>query len=419
MGREAARCGAGRLIWGGLADPDECGDDRNSGRILLALLKMPQLADIGRVVAEARGQRRMALRALATKIAVDPEKLAALEAGRPGITTTEIRRLAEELELDSAALLLGRAEARPRTSIFLRHRQQQDFAFGAEAVLDDALEAGRALRFLNRALGCVPSPSYWEKSEHTRPGREPAREGYRLANDVRVFLGIRVEPMPDLGVMLEECFEIPVIVAALPSAAMTAVSVRDDGGACAVVLNANDPQRAQNPQLDRVLLSHELCHLIRDPSDGGLHIVIDRGDETPRGRDAAQAEKRARGFAAELLMPLAALLEMLGTPASLESAQQAHALAARVRLHFSTPWEIAVNHLNNHGFIANDVRVTLLQQGPMNAPLGASGTRLGAPGGPSVALLDRVRRASDDGIITDGQARAALGLQSGQPLPWS
>ena len=75
-----------------------------------------------------------------------------------------------------------------------------------------------------------------------------------------------------------------------------------------------------------------------------------------------------------------------------------------------TPWEIAVNHLNHQGFIADEVRLSLLRQGPQGAALGEIGTRLPRMGEPSIALRDRVRRAHDQRFVTDGQARMALGL---------
>ena len=58
--------------------------------------------------------------------------------------------------------------------------------------------------------------------------------------------------------------------------------------------------RRTNAVLARVYLAHELCHVLFDPSDGGLHIVLDVGSD----RDVQAAEQRARAFAAELLLPL-------------------------------------------------------------------------------------------------------------------
>jgi hypothetical protein len=230
---------------------------------------------------------------------------------------------------------------------------------------------------------------------------------------VRQGLGLSLEPMPDLGELFEERFEIAVVVESLPFEKMTAISVRDEKGAAAIVLNANDPQRLENLPLDRVYLAHELCHVLRDPSDGGIHIVIDTSD----ANEVERSEQRARAFAAEFLMPLLALSAMFGTPKLVDSETAARALVTKARGHFSTPWEIATNHLNHHGFISDSARLALLQR--KSAPIRGAATRLPGAGKPSIALTDRVRRANEEGIITDGQARVALRISVDDALPWA
>ena len=92
---------------------------------------------------------------------------------------------------------------------------------------------------------------------------------------------------------------------------MTAVSVRDHDGAAAVILNAIDPHRCSNSRSFRVLPGTELGHIMSDASDGGLHIVIDREEEKRPARTGVErGEQRARAFAAEFLMPLAALMDL-------------------------------------------------------------------------------------------------------------
>jgi len=376
------------------------------------------LRDIGKIVASARKRLNLDVQGLATRASVEAAVLSALEKGKPGITTTEIDRIAEQLELDPAALLLGRDTPRPKSSIFLRHQGHQDFDFDAESVLDEALEAGRSLRFLNGALKCTPSPRLWSKTALARVGRGPAaQEGYRLDNALRQLIKLPSEPLPDVGELLEERFEIAVVVETLPSAKMTAVSVRDAAGAAAIVLNASDAHRSSNTQLARVYVTHELAHIMYDPSDGGLHIVIDREDAGPQASTVERAEQRAKAFAAEFLMPLHGLLDLLGTPEAVTSTTRARDLVSRARKHFSTPWEIAANHLNHHGFISNEARETLLHQRPKDAPTGLLATRLPDPGASSIALSERVRRAHRDGLITDGQVRVALKLAVDDPLP--
>ena len=377
------------------------------------------LKGIGKIVASARKRLRVNVQALARKASVDGAKLVALEKGLPGMTTTELARVAEQLELDPAALLLGRDERRPRTSIFLKHQGSQDFDYEAERVLDDALEAGRSLRFLNKTLGCTPAPRLWDRLKLSAPGRDPAFEGYEIANKLRRQLKWPNEPLPDLGELLEERFEIVVVVQALRSDKMTAVSVRDHDGAAAVILNAIDPHRCSNPLLDRVYLAHELGHIMSDASDGGLHIVIDREEEKRPARTGVErGEQRARAFAAEFLMPLAALMDLFGTPGSTQSESQGRKMVSQVRNHFSTPWQIAANHLNHRGFISDSLREILYREGSKDAPISTVRTRLPDVGRCSVALANRARAANQEGLITDGQARVATAWPVEDPLPW-
>ncbi len=378
------------------------------------------LRQIGDIVAKARAREGVDIDALAKQAEVDASILRSLEEGKPGISTTQLDRVAQQLGLDGSSLLLGQEELRPRASIFLRHKGSQDFNHAAEQSLDGALEAARVLRALNDGLHLGPSLRRSAEILVREPGGTAAQDGYNLARQLRRLLERPSEPMGDLGVLLEEELEAVVLVMPLGTEKMTAVSVRDTSGAAAVVLNEQDPQRRANPQLARVHLAHELCHILHDPSEGGLHLVIEHTDDDPRSKHLERAEQRAKAFAAELLLPRRGLMDLLKTPKDTSSESEGRALVTAAQKHFCTPWEIAVNHLNHQGFIADEVRLALLRQGrrTRSTPRGAVDTRLPEPGEPSFAIRDRVRRAHDVGFLTDGQARAALGLTVIQPLPW-
>ena len=116
------------------------------------------LREIGTVVASARKRLNLSVESLAKHASVETSTLVALEKGTPGITTTEMGRVAEQLELDPAALLLGRSAPRPKSSVFLRYQGLQDFDFKSEIILDNALEGARSLRFLNASLRITPTP---------------------------------------------------------------------------------------------------------------------------------------------------------------------------------------------------------------------------------------------------------------------
>ncbi|MBI5515994.1 MAG: ImmA/IrrE family metallo-endopeptidase [Deltaproteobacteria bacterium] len=375
------------------------------------------LRQIGEIVARARGREKLPLDQLARQVGVSPATLQSLERGEPGLSTAALDRLARHLGLDGAALLLGQERPQPRVSVFLRHSGMQDFNHDAQEALERALEAGRMLRSLNERLG-VERLARPVGAALRNAGPSAALEGYNLAQVWRRHLQMPSQPMGDLGVLLEERFEVAVLVAALGSTAVSAAGLRGADAAAAVVLNAAHPELCANPPLARVHLAHELCHILHDPSEGGLHLVIERDREVKVRQRVARAEQRAKAFAAELLLPQTGLLELLGPTARTASPGEGRALVASARRHFGTPWEITVNHLNHRDYLANDVRETLLRQGPQGTPVGAASTRLPPPGGPSIALGDRVRRAHEDGTLTDGQVRVALGLSASEALPW-
>ncbi len=353
---------------------------------------------------------------LASACGVGEAKIAALEQGLPGISTTELGDVALALELDPAALLSGREVARPVPSVFLRHAPYQDFDDRDSSVLDGALEQARALEALEVKLALPPTAlraGVFEQRDagHDRDGAA-AQDGYQLARAVRAWLGEPTTRLDDVCALLEQRFGVAVLVRELRSARVTAVSVRA-ASAAAVVLSSIDPIRAGNPLVARVHLVHELCHVLFDPSAGGLHIVVDR--ETDAKANAA--EQRARAFAAELLLPLDGLTELLGPPTQITDPSRAEAAVAKARSRFGTPWEIAANHLCNRRFVHLDRRERLIA-GTLPFEGLPPSTGLPSPGAASLCLTARVEAAHREGLATDGEARALLGIDRLAPLPW-
>ena len=83
------------------------------------------------------------------------------------------------------------------------------------------------------------------------------------------------------------------------------------------------------------------------------------------------------------------------------------------RAHYLTPLEIAVNHLCNRGFVALELRDSLLkaQSSVVSAPLTAAEAW-------RRALEALAQRAHDAGLITGGAVGVMLGIALGEPLPW-
>lgn len=371
---------------------------------------------IAGIVTAARERAKLSLDDVSRDSGVAVDAIASLERGQPGMATTELFDVARVLALDPVALLGGHALVRAVPSIFLRHAGHQDFDDRDIGLFDEALQAGRALASLRSRLGEPPAAlqavTFQQAQAAADHHEAPAREGYRLASSVRSWLGTTSEPLEDMGVLVEQRFGVAILTRVLATARSTAASVRAEDTA-GIVLHARDLHRKQNPLLARVHLAHELCHILFDPSDGGLHIVVDRDVD----RKVHAAEQRARAFAAELLLPLKGLVEIFGNPRGVSDRDAAIALVSKARSHFGTPHEIAANHLCNLNFI--DLRLRDQLEAESSRFTGtAPPTSLPLEGEASLLVRRYVQRAHEDGRLTDGEAKGLLGLDRLESLPW-
>ncbi len=371
---------------------------------------------IGDIVRAARERMSSSLQDLADRSGVPLSVLEALEGGQRGITTVQLDEVAQALSLDFTALLNGREVQRPVPSVFLRHAPMQDFDDRDGTILDDAVEQGRSLASLRHVLGepalALQAGVFAQREAAADRPEAPAQDGYRLARDVRRWLGNTAEPLGDVRALLEEGFGVAVVIRPFVSSRVTAAGIRADNDA-AIVLSARDFQRMKNPLLTRVYLLHELCHVLFDPSQGGLHIVIDWAAD----RRSQAAEQRARAFAAELLLPLEGLTQLLGPPGAVDAPSMARDLVTQARSRFGTPHEIAANHLCNLRFIDLRLREWLEAERATFAGTPPE-TTLPASGAPSLLVSNLVERAHRDSFLTDADAHAILGIDRLAPLPW-
>lgn len=371
---------------------------------------------IGRIVQLVRERQGYSLAELASRSKTPLSLLTSLEQGQPGITTTQLSDVARVLSLDPIALLDGREVSRPVPSVFLRHKPLQDFDDRDGAILDEALEQGRSLVNLRALLGEPVLENHlgtFERREAPADRAEaPAQDGYRLARELRRRLGDPAAPLGDMRALLEERLGVAVLVRTLESSHVTALSVRAETCA-AIVLSARESHRTMRPLLMRVDLAHELGHVFADPSSGGLHIVIDAVTD----KRSHAAEQRANAFAAELLLPLEGLTELLGAPRGVNEPNAALELVARTRSRFGTSHEIAANHLCNLRFIDRRLR-EWLEAGRTVFTGQRPETTLPAAGAPSRLVAEYVERAHRAELLTDGEARSLLGIDRLAQLPW-
>jgi Zn-dependent peptidase ImmA (M78 family) len=139
-----------------------------------------------------------------------------------------------------------------------------------------------------------------------------AQQGYRLARRLRHERGLGSKPVPDLVSLAAE-LGIPVLHRRLRSSGLRAVAVMaaDRSAAAAVIAEA----RPIEPRSARVDIAHEICHILYDsPAAGGTVLTLDTEDKEDGSETKDLAESRAKGFAAELLVPLQGLIELFGPP---------------------------------------------------------------------------------------------------------
>ncbi|NOY89852.1 MAG: helix-turn-helix transcriptional regulator [Deltaproteobacteria bacterium] len=307
---------------------------------------------------ELRSLAGLSLEQCAQRLGVASEEVTSAERGEDDVLAA---RLAELYAVDPDQLqegLLTPVAGVEAVTVFLLQGAYQDFYAEDLSVLDRAMRAGRLVAGLDGAADRATRRLQFVPTSPTGPRpADAARQGHKLAGLVRARLGLGSDPLPDLRVLLEEQLGIAVVLDALTD--LRAASVLDAGrAAAAVVLADTDPHLTRNSLLARVYLTHELCHLLFDPTaPGRVRITLDDrdGELSDVGNLAIEAllEARAKGFAAELLMPLAGLTVLLGPAQKATAASMKRSLVQRVCANFGTPWEIASNHLSNHGFIAS------------------------------------------------------------------
>jgi Zn-dependent peptidase ImmA (M78 family) len=365
---------------------------------------------IGAAIAAERARQGLRI----GDLGVEPHVVEAIEAGKPGITTTQLEIIANALQLDPVALRSGNLQAHVQPSVFLRHRGTlQDFAAADAQVLDVALAQARARSVLARLVGqdagLFPSHKLETRSVASDATNSAARQGYSLARELRRTIGNDADAIADLRDLAETTCGTTVLVRRLATIGSSAFAIKADDAAAIVLA----PITYLREPAARVWIAHELCHVLFDPDGGGVHVVVDFDDD----RHAQQAERRARAFAAELLLPDAGLRKLVGSPAGVTGEIGARNLVAMARDAFGSTWQVAANHLCNLGFISLDLRDWLERQQPpvMSRPWTTS---LPAADAPSIQLGLLTRRAYDAGHLTDGEVRALLSIEPLAPLPW-
>jgi Zn-dependent peptidase ImmA (M78 family) len=360
--------------------------------------RMPLLDRFAQAIGQALDQKGVTPGQLARLASVEPSKIDDALSARPAFTSRELRRVAEALELDPHALQRGSLEPLRSLAIFLKHSSAfQDFRHDIDGeILLWVLERGIALAALHpqgndRRRSFTPVPI----------GNEtPAQQGFRLACEVRNRLD-RKGPIADARALLEQVFAIPVYVRKLATNT-TAIAVCSHRKTAAAALVGARKAPALDSPGTRISLAHELCHILFDPFDAGIQVVIEDGVNS-------DFERRANVFAVELLCPKAELQKMFPSPPKGETAvRQA---AEKIAAHFGVNRAPALRQLQHHLAVSRDTVEFLIDEPHHpNHPL--------ATPEDSPELLLLARKGWEAGIYSTSQAKAFLGLLASSDLPW-
>jgi Zn-dependent peptidase ImmA (M78 family)/transcriptional regulator with XRE-family HTH domain len=380
------------------------------------------MGTLGSYIATLRALRGWSLSVTAARAGVSAEALVRAEADNGELSTYVA--LAGLFGVDLAQLRKGAVGPPPQpppTSVFRFHTDRTALHADDLPVLRDALHAGR--RWIETPTGRAGLARRAALRPASVSGPAPtdaAKQGHQLARAVRANLGLGGDRVGDLRALVEEHLGVTVVVRRLRSRALRAAAALDaERAGASIVLGARPSSTAGR----LVEIAHELCHLLFDPAPpGAVQVALDGEGAWP---EFALRESRARGFAAELLLPALGLREILGEPSLESDGAAAQALILKAMRHFGTSWEITANHLHNLGYLSHlaweEVRYR-------RVPAPASGL-LTLPGdGETPLCLRTVTSTAADGaqvaeaawrtattvreeVATDAAARAAPYLQ--------
>lgn len=366
---------------------------------------MDRVAELGKALAQLRLLQSLSIEACASRVGSTVDAVMAAERG--DIDPTVLENLARLHHLDAESLRGGVVlplDAGEGASVFLLRGACPALDARDLGVLGRAMRAGRTMTALSaRNDNGEPLRRRMQFTPVGPQGPRPkdaARQGHKLARKVRAELQLGGSPLGEMRSFFEERLGIAVVVDALVSDDLRAASILDmNRAAAAIVLASSHPDRERNPALARVYLAHELGHILFDPgTPHTIRLALD-GRAMLGENPIDLLESRAKGFAAEFLIPLGGLCALFGEPfVSVTTLGEAREMVAMTRDRFGTPTEIAARHLGNLGFIREELILDLLDSPP---PLSVQvETTLPAPGA-MPCFLEALLAASPEVALPD------------------
>jgi Zn-dependent peptidase ImmA (M78 family) len=267
-------------------------------------------------------------------------------------TTAMVEKVAHAAGLDPAVVWSSAPLPEVPTVGFLRGAWP-DFNEADVPVLHQALNEAASLRAL--AVDVLGNPLLFKDADRV-PVAEPAfANGYRLAQLVRERLNNRSGLIPDIHRVAAGVLHVHVLYRPLLTLRLHAVSISSREGS-AVVVNSRIEQRGL---MLRRTIAHELSHALFDPYAGNLATALD--DDLDGNIDGSPVERRARAFAAELLVPEAGLREVLGVPGRTRQLDVGVESVRTVSAAFWAPPELVAYHLVNRRYVDPSLRDRLVE----------------------------------------------------------
>lgn len=304
-------------------------------------------AELGQRIRELRESMDYSQADVAERTSLNRTAVSDIENGRRGVTSVELRELAEAFGVRVSDLFEEDGlETSDIVAAFRRDPDLEDEA-GLEREIREYVRICSTITDLEERLGRDPDRPglelYRRGSLHTQD--RAVHHGAELAKAERGRLGLEDQPIPDL-VDIVESEGVRVGQSDLPDGIYGLSFEHPDAGYI-VVVNENDPDVRK-----RFSVAHEYCHVLVD---------LDEGPVVSRRDDDGLQETRANAFAARFLLPPRALREQLdelgvdaGDVAVLDAAQIAH--------RYGLSYRSTVYLLHNIGEINASKRDALLEK---------------------------------------------------------
>lgn len=222
--------------------------------------------DIGTRLQARRGEFGLSVGELASQAGVALDRLAAIEGGQPPVAR-ELGALSRALAVDVGTLLRG--EERSPTRSVARFRgvdRSSGLTAGDLQLLAAASQLGVWLGGLARQLGRQVRLLALRQARPLSQGAHAGKEGGTLGSLVRDRLRRPAGPVQDVEALLAD-LGVHVGVGAFSTGEIDVVSLWERGGLPVVVIHRGS-DRVRRVLSRRLVLAHELCHLVHDAGEG-------------------------------------------------------------------------------------------------------------------------------------------------------